>query len=235
MLADWRADCQSSYVATNTAKFPSLNVGGGRPVMMDFRHPNLFTNFYPYTLVGGDEQEQELGYYFSNTPPAHNPIPELMAAEQDTNGNWGATIDEMQLSLRFHKVKFIQGELVPAYIILRNVGLKERHWHRNALPDNGYQFSLKHGTNILTWFRPQKPCLPVIFSGGMYEGDPYAFNAYPHTQSLTAVYLNRFFDLSQPGQYSLQVQIAVPTMNEQGTTNVVSGTAVFEITPKPSN
>jgi len=46
------------------------------------------------------------------------------------------------------------------------------------------------------------------------------------------VYLNRFFDLSQPGQYSLHVQITVPTVGGGITTNVVSGTATFEIVAK---
>ena len=65
--------------------------------------------------------------------------------------------------------------------------------------------------------------------GSMDEGDPYSYVAEPKTEGLTIVYLNRFFDLSQPGEYSLQVQIQVPTADGKGTTNVVSGTAKFEV------
>ncbi len=235
LLSGWQIRCQSNYIATNTVKFPSLNVGGGQTLMMGFSHTNLFTNFYPYTLVGGDEQEQEFQYYWSNIFSAHEPIPESLAAEQDTNGNWGLAMDGMQLSVRFRKVKFIQGELVPAYIILRNVGVERRGWDRNALPDNGYQFTLQQGTNISTWFRPKQESVPMIFSGGMNEGDPYRYIAYPHTQGLTVVYLNRFFDLNHTGQYSLRVEINVPTMDGKGTTNVVSGMATFEVMQKSSH
>jgi hypothetical protein len=157
-------------------------------------------------------------------------IIETLPSEQDTNGNWGMPTDGMQLSVRFHQQQFTSGLMVPAYIILRNLGTTNRTWVRNALPDNGYKFVLRNGTNILTWLRPQSvppPHTYMIDTGS--EEDPYTYIAETHTQGLTIVYLNRFFDLSQPGTYSLQVEIPVPVANGEGTTNVVSGIATFEV------
>lgn len=229
-----QADCQSNYVATNTIRFPWGSPGGGENLLGGGYATNYITNSYPYTRIGGEEERNELQSYTTRIIWERKSIPEILPVEQDTNGNWGELTDGMQLSVRFAKPKYAQGEMVPARIILRNLTSASRKWLRNALPDNGYQFTLQHGSNSVAWSRPQaQPVRGMTDSGNMNEHDPYRYVADPHTEGLTIVYLSRFFDLSQPGQYSLRVQIAVPAMNGQGTTNVVSGTASFEIIPTP--
>jgi hypothetical protein len=213
---------QTNYMATNLTVFPSAAGGGLR-----FGIQRILTNSYPYTRIGGDNQFDELQDYLSSMVK-NKRIPEILPAEQDTNGNWGVPTDEMQLSVRFHQPQFIAGQMVPAYIILRNLGTTNRTWMRNAVPDNGYKFTLRNETNVLTWMRPQS--LPNVQEFDSHnEGDPYSYIGVSKAQGLTIVYLNRFFDLSQPGTYSLQVEIPVPVANGEGTTNVVSGIATFEV------
>jgi len=218
------AFCQTNYMATNQMVFPR-HLGGGN----GFPPIRTLTNSYPYIRIGGDGEDEEFQYFMRDISK-NTTIIETLPSEQDTNGNWGMPTDGMQLSVRFHQQQFTSGLMVPAYIILRNLGTTNRTWVRNALPDNGYKFVLRNGTNILTWLRPQSvppPHTYMIDTGS--EEDPYTYIAETHTQGLTIVYLNRFFDLSQPGTYSLQVEIPVPVANGGGTTNVVSGIATFEM------
>ena len=220
------AYAQSSNVVSIPVTFPRVEPGGGgkfgvfRPI----------TNCYPYTRIGGEGQNDEFQDYITKIVHDRKVIPEILPAEQDTNGNWGLPTDGMQLSVRFRQTDFLSGQMVPAYIILRNLSNTKRQWWRNALPDNGYLFILTHGTNTINWVRPQShPSNDRYFSGSATEADPYKYVAEPKTQSLTIVYLNRFYDLGQPGLYSLQVQIQVPTLDGKETTNVLSGTATFTI------
>jgi len=185
-LIDCQARGQPNYIATNTVKFPWVSPGGDLNLASGYRTTNLFLNFYPCTRFAGEKVQDELNYYLTNVVSGHNYIPGFFAAEADTNGYWGLPADGFQLSLRFHQFRFAQSEFVPAYIILRNLSSATRIWTRNAVPDNGYQFTLRNGTNTLTWFRPQPEWVPMMTgSGSLNECDPYRYIAYPHTQGLT--------------------------------------------------
>lgn len=210
---------------TNFSSFPRL-LGGGY-TLGAYR---LMSNSYPLIRIGGDGADKELQSYLLKAVSERQILPETLPSNQDTNGNWGKPVDGMQLSVRFKQPEFTSGQMVPAHIILRNLGGKPRKWWRNSLPDNVYQFILQAGTNSFAWARPQakhEPLETVI--GSMDEGDPYWCIAEPQTEGLSVIYLNRFFGLSQPGEYSLRVQIAVPQSDGKGETNVLSGTARFEI------
>jgi hypothetical protein len=199
---------------------------------------NRYPNSYPLNRIAGDREEKEYMSYVFEKIGQKQSVSEIMPADQDTNGNWGIPTDGMQVSVRFHQAEFFKGDLVPAYMILRNLGLSPRQWWRNGFPDCGYQFTLRRGTNVLTWMRPQQK--PLSAQERLERGiqdpdlhfDPCDFTAAPKTEDLTILYLNRFFDLSQPGRYSIQVQIDIPRSDGKGETNVVSGTAKFEIVPK---
>ena len=215
-------------------------LGSGIKILARGAVTNVYPNSYPYTRIAGDGEDKEYMSYIFDKFAHHQPIPEIMPVTQDINGNWGIPTDGMQLSVRFHQAEFLQGDLVPAYMILRNLGSISRQWWRNGFPDCGYRFTLRHGTNVLTWMRPQQKRLSAQerLERGMQDPDlhfdPCDFSAAPKTEDLTILYLNRFFDLSQSGKYSLQVQILVPTSAGKRETNVVSGTATFEVVPKLS-
>jgi hypothetical protein len=194
------------------------------------------TNTYQSTQFAGD-CEDEMNYYIVRAQ-RHKPIPEILPAAQDTSGNWGMPTDGMQLSVRFRKHEFLRGETVPALIILRNLGTTTRSWWRNSLPDLSYQFTVYRGTNVFTWARPQKgkPSRLTMQSGGNGNmTDPYHSSISPHMEEFTGVDINHFFDLSQLGKYSLQVQIQVPTSDGKDKTNIISGVASFQVVEKLSS
>lgn len=213
----------------------SLSTGDGWPYSHGINISKFptGTNTYPVVNFAGD-CEDEMNHYVERARKLAF-IPEIMPVEQDTNGNWGALTADMQLSARFRKREYIQGDKVPVLVILRNAGETTRTWWRNALPDMGFHFTLYYGTNTATWFRPQKEKLPrAKWQGGepFANMDPYYSGSSPHMEEFTGVDINRFFDVSQPGEYSLQVQIQVPTVDGKGITNIISGTAKFEIVEK---
>jgi predicted DCC family thiol-disulfide oxidoreductase YuxK len=153
-----------------------------------------------------------------------------LPASQDTNGNWGTAVDDLQLSLRFRDKQYSTNSPVPAIIILRNLSWTNRFlgW-RNALPDHGYEFILRNGTNVIRWRRQQNPP-PIIvdWNDGSINTDPYQSWASAHCEELTVVDLRQFFDLSHADSYSLQVQIQIPTSDGKGIANLFSGVATFQ-------
>ena len=216
------------------AKLYPFDVDGGAHF---FAHWPV-TNSFPYTSVTGDGAGNELQSYMMNLRDGKT-VSEIMPFEQDTNGNWGPVTDGMQVSLRFRQSKFTLGEKILACMILRNTTSgSSNQWWRNGAPDFGYQFTLRQGTNVFTWMRPQQKHLEAPTGGSRSKYplgvDPYWYEAQPRTEGLVLAYVNRFFDLDQPGQYSMQVLINMPTMEGKGTTGIVSGTATFEVVEKSS-
>jgi hypothetical protein len=152
-------------------------------------------------------------------------IPEILPASQDPDGNWGKPADGLQLSLRFRHGEYLPNARVEAIIILRNLDLVFRD--AGVLGDHDFQYTLHYGTNTLVW--KKTPQIVEVVNNSIRP-----FHLEASTEALEDVWLNRFFDLSKSGKYSLKVQATIPTSDGKGTTNVVSGTATFEIVEKPS-
>lgn len=144
-------------------------------------------------------------------------IPEMSPASQDPAGNWGKPADGLQLSLRFHNYEFMRKEPVMAIIILRNLDLASRTF--DIYDEHDFQFSLHYGTNTIV----------LTNSQNQTYGTPLGFNLEASAEVLQTACLNRFFKLNQTGKYTLQVQALVPKSDGKGETNVISGTAAFEI------
>ncbi len=188
------------------------------------------TNGYPFIRFAGAGSERESEIFLFHSP--HNqPFSEVLPSTQDPTGNWGASINNTQVSLRFRRPEYLKGESVPAVVILRNMGPLPRGWWRNALPDHGYRFTVWHEGKVATWGRPQqKPDLaPHDVSNLAPTLDPYGCYLGPKTQDLTVIDLRRFFDLKRHGKYSVQAQISLPSSGGKGEENIVSGVATFEI------
>ncbi|PYJ06081.1 MAG: hypothetical protein DME25_07290, partial [Verrucomicrobia bacterium] len=106
------------------------------------------------------------------------PLPEELSASGDSEGHWGALVDDLQLSVRFHRREFLAGEPVSAMVLLRNLAPTPRQLFVRNFNDSRKNFAyvLHHGTNALTrsWTDP-KPPDPII--GGYAP----AKRGYPNT------------------------------------------------------
>ena len=237
---EWMSNGETSNSPANATAFPTLS---GKGYKLYAYRPQ--TNTFPIICFFGENHNYEVQVYLARTTSKKEFISEIQPAEIDTNGNWGAMKEEMQVSVRFKEKQFAQGEMVPAYMILRNLSNTNRAWERNGYPDCGYIFTLRHGTNMWVWMRPKQTPKPMnigdTISGHSGDDppiyrrgdDPLWFKIQPQTQDLTILYLNRFFDLTKPGKYEFHAEIAVPKLDGSGETNCVSGVATFEVVQKP--
>jgi hypothetical protein len=149
----------------------------------------------------------------------HAPFPEMLSSAQDPAGNWGNPADGLQLSLRFRHGEYLLGEPVNAVVILRNVAASSR---RIILcqDEEEFEYVLHQGTNtVITKYPPNRPRLDT----------PLPYKLEPNTETVQVIYLNRHCDLKQPGQYSLELQRTIHASDGYGPTNIISGTATFEI------
>ena len=178
------------------------------------------------------ENNQEFDYYLERERN-HEPIPEILPVDKDTNGNWGNVASVFQLSLRFRQKQFEMGASVPAILVLRNLSESNSPaWVRNALPDHGYKLTIWHDGKTAVWFRRQRP-LPTIYESSDFPvTDPMRVTLKAHRGELTAIELNRYFYLNDYGQYTVQAQIEVPMPDGRTMTNLFSGIAEFEIVNK---
>src|SRR5665213_1653654 len=115
LIAVWQVCGQSNCMATNKMIFPR-EVGGGDRIADGGGVTNFYPNSYPFNRIAGESEDNELQNYLTQISE-HKIIPEILSAEQDTNGNWGKPTDGMQLSVRFRQTQFIQEKMVPVYII----------------------------------------------------------------------------------------------------------------------
>jgi hypothetical protein len=192
---------------------------------------NTPSKTYPITDIRDTWGLEEIQYYArflhnQFTLKVDNTIiPEILPASQDPDGKWGKPADGLQLSLRFRHGEYLPNARVEAIIILRNLDLVFRN--AGVLGDHDFQYTLHYGTNTLVW--KKTPQIVEVVNNSIRP-----FHLEASTEALEDVWLNRFFDLSQPDKYTLQVQATVPTSDGKGTTNIVSGMATFEIVKKIS-
>ena len=208
------------------------------------------TNVYPIS-EGSLKDLTDTGeeaFYYSARIARGEPISEIMPAEHDPSGNWGIATNNWQLSLRFRRSEYLKGEPVPAVVILRN--LSSAGHDLKGRVEAGYCFGIRftacRGTSDPLPVRKEEieryaelkpsperepispgPVLPV--SGFLPLG------LAGKTERLITVDVNRFHDLSQPGEYLVQARLPVfATTNESPKFEIVSGTVTFQIVEKPS-
>jgi len=223
-------NCSRGNSGTTNARFSQYADHGFQIGVLSAPMP---TNCYPIRFFAGTGIGGEYDNYIQRYHN-HTLIPETLPVEQDPDGNWGQPVNDFQLSLRFRHARFPKGGPVPALMILRNLSsTNSPRWWRNALPDHGFQFTLHHGTKVLHWMRPQNPPPPNGDWGEIVSNtDPYLCQIMPHVEELTVIDLKQLFDLKRLGKYSTQVQLCMPTSDGKVETNLVSGTATFELVEK---
>jgi hypothetical protein len=167
-------------------------------------------------------------------------IPEILPSAQDSEGHWGEPTNGLQVSLRFRRGEFLRGEPVQAVAILRNLFPTTRTLVMTNGPgyENGVSFIVCFGTNELLSLRPEEP---GRFRTTGAPSNPDFGNSFPTllvglgqwdlsgmAEKLIAVNLDRFFDLTRPGDYS--VQAVYPVFGSETNperSNVVSGKVSF--------
>lgn len=196
---------------------------------------------------GGVTRDRYANYYHANHAMMFNglssPLPEQLPASFDSNGHWGPVVNGWQLSVRFHHGEFLTNEPAVAMITIRNVNAPLpsifRRWSASDTRKN-FRYALHHGTNALTWSwtdplpDPAPPGAPVRRHFGTAV-------IAPGSQTPFFVRLDQIFDLSQAGQYSLQVSwperattVESLIYRESGT-NIVSGVATLRVVDKLSD
>jgi hypothetical protein len=214
------------------------------------------TNVYKiYALAGDDDggvtMDRYATVYHANHAMMFNglsgPLPEQLPANRDTNGHWGPVVNGWQLSVRFRHGEFLTNEPVVAMIMLRNVNapfpsiFKRLHSEgRHSEARKNFSYALRHGTNTLTWSWTDPPLDPM----SLVIRQPRYFwklTIEPRWQAAFFVRLDQIFDLSQPGEYSVQVSwpersttVESLIYRESGT-NIVSGVAGLHIVDKLSD
>jgi len=212
------------------------------------QQPNLAdTNVYSTYPFGGDDEGGTKNWYSIYWFQHRNwramglvePMPEQLPASRDTNGHWGAPADNLQLSVRFHRREFIPGEPVHVMVVLRNLVPSSRRVEHRATGKSqarkNFAFVLRNGTNALNWSWTDPKLPDPLPDGFQLPKDFYVHTMEAHSQMAFFVRLDEIFDLGQPGEYS--VQVTWPERTPGGRTiitNVVSGTATFQIVERLS-
>jgi hypothetical protein len=180
------------------------------------------TRYYPDERLITRDSEQAYG---RNRFLAGESIDEELPSAQDPDGNWGAAVDDLQLSIRFRHHEYIAGKPVVALIILRNLSPEPRASYLQFNARNNFEYLLHHGTNVYKWSKPERdptaelsrerPEFPAIIGG--------------HAQTMVLVPIDEFLSLSKPGSYSLAVTRRERLKDRTAFTNIVSGAATFQI------
>lgn len=144
---------------------------------------------------------------------------EFLPAENDPGGNWGQATNGVQISVRFYQTNFILGHPVEAVVLIRNVG---------EAPLNFMWAAWVHYSCNLTMRLDGETLLPRIPrvepDVAKHDGSAGTDLVFSGTQKREVLRLDKIFDLSRAGTYEIVAE-------RKG---VRSGTAKFEIVPKPA-
>jgi hypothetical protein len=183
-----------------------------------------------------DETGDEHTYYALRSALG-DVIPEILPSREDTNGHWGFPANGLQLSLRFRRTEYVRGETIPAIVILRNLASLPRTLLLTNSPALYLTFTVRCGTNA---YLPERQELTIKRSD--YYTPPLApphgvlsWELESKSERVAVLNLNRIFDLSQLGEYSISAHCQVfSSPNNPPTFEVPSGEVSFKIVEKLS-
>jgi hypothetical protein len=157
-------------------------------------------------------------------------------AEDDPEGHWGAVAEGFQLSLRFEKDSFTNGEPVTACVILRNVSDRSLTYPYEYAPDE------REITFILLREQARVYGVYDVRPGSTFQerlravrtGHGWTRVSPPGTQRKFFVNLNSIFGLTTNGQYVASAKRTIRKQDSAQESEVSSGNAAFRITGPPS-
>jgi hypothetical protein len=153
-------------------------------------------------------------------------------AEDDPEGHWGTVTEGFQLSLRFEKDSFTNGEPVVARVIMRNVSDRSLTYPCEYSPnEREITFMLtRNGVRVYGVYDLRPGATFQERLRALRTGHGWMRVSPPGTQRRFFVNLNDIFNLTTNGQY---VACATRTIWKEGSTEegkVSSGEAAFRIT-----
>jgi hypothetical protein len=127
-------------------------------------------------------------------------LPESMPAKQDPEGHWGEITNGLQMSLRFEKQIFTNGEPIDAIALIRNVTNQPVVFFqpvRILATKDGHSLKRKDDTGVI-----------VIST-------PLEATVFPQTQKRNRERLDQIYDLTQNGEYIFQAVCVRPAVASQ--------------------
>ena len=158
---------------------------------------------------------------------------ESRPAEQDPEGHWGKVVDGFQLSLRFEKQEFTNGEPVLATILMRNVSDKQLTYGKELVTGRPSPI------NVLVWNEQEKLNLKTDDTL-VPRASASNVSLYPRTQHKYRLRLDKYYDLTKPGIYSVQAEYGAGAPNGPfpvrgpGQEEITSQKVIISITNAPA-
>lgn len=156
-------------------------------------------------------------------------------AEEDPKGHWGPVQDGFQLSLRFEKDSFTNGEPITACVILRNVSDKPLTYPYEYSPDEREItfFLLRDGVRLYSIYDERPGATFQERLRALRTGHGWTRVSPPGTQRKFFIKLNDIFNLTTNGQYVASAKRTVQKVGSREEAQVESGKATFRITDPP--
>ncbi len=172
-------------VAVGGSRAQTSGQGSNRSHSTNAIPPNLFLtdNGFIFSYTQSGER-----LILTNTIEEAKLSLESRPATQDPEGNWGDVVDGIQVSLRVRSSTFTNGEPITAIMLVRNVTNGPVAHYRPAyvtISKNGEALERKGHRGL------------QIF------GNPLT-NLFPQTQHRYLETLNKEYDLSENGEYTVQ-------------------------------
>jgi hypothetical protein len=126
--------------------------------------------------------------------------PESRPAQQDSEGHWGSADNGLQMSLRFEKPTFTNGEAINALLFLRNVTNHPVVYSRPTrvlATKDGKTLKRNDDTGVIRILRPAETTV------------------FPQTQQKNHEWLDQIYDLTQSGEYLFQAECRRPKTTSQ--------------------
>jgi hypothetical protein len=147
------------------------------------------TNFFRTDNRSGFDAE-------SKDDEERSEIKESRPADQDPDGHWGPALDGLQLSLRFKKQAYTNGENIIAIVLIRNVS-------SNSI-DYDAMYTSAYPSPINISASKDQERLKIKKPPDWHGGSLRRTQLPPQSQDKYEVNLNQFFELGKGGEYVFQ-------------------------------
>jgi hypothetical protein len=134
-------------------------------------------------------------------------LPESRPAEQDPEGHWGEATNGLQISLRFEKQIFTNGEPVNAVMFVRNV--------------TNQPVAYLQLTQILATKNGKPLNQKNANDGEIFISTPMSAIIFPQTQKKNQKRLDQLFDLTENGEYIFQAVCSHPKVGSDKVSIVI--------------